>query len=96
MDERDFPSRKDIFGGQIIHFPRNISRKLKFRQGFNTDNRFLLTLENPPRFWNVFMYCELLRDNFSESLCVWKITVPKVYTYKVDLLKLRKNKNKIY
>ena len=55
MDERDFPSRKDIFGGQIIHFPRNISRKLKFRQGFNTDNRFLLTLEYPPRFWNVFL-----------------------------------------
>lgn len=42
------------------------------------------------------MYCELLRHNFSELLCVWKITVPKVYTYKVDLLKLRKNKNKIY
>ena len=23
---------------------------------FNTDNRFLLTLEYPPRFWNVFLY----------------------------------------
>ena len=31
---------------------------------------------------------ELLRNNFREWLCVWKMTVPEGYPYKVDLLEL--------
>ena len=87
MDERDFPSRKDIFGGQIIHFPRNISRKLKFRQGFNTDNRFLLTLEYPPRFWNVFVLFVVLLQSFFSYLSSFNVST--------DLHFLRKRKDNL-
>ena len=30
---------------------------------------------------------KLLRNNFSECLCAWKVTVPLGYPYKADLLK---------
>ena len=43
------------------------------------------------------MDCELLRNNFSEWLRVWKITVLEGSPYKADLLKFaQKNNNKIY